>query len=91
MPLVSEPEPLPELPLAPAPAKVQAGGGTGRKAGLKTGCVAVIEDYAAALKHFEHHADVRAAVGKLVRADVRLNKAQSKIPGVKVVEERRAA
>jgi hypothetical protein len=89
--LISEPEPLPELPLAPAPAKLQAGGGTGRKAGLKTEFVPVIEDYPATLKHFEHHAEIRAAVEKLVRAEVRLNKAQSKIPGVKVVEERRAA
>ncbi len=88
---VSEPEPLPELPLAPETVKITVGGGFGRKTGLKTDWVPVIEDYRAALAHFAEYAEVRAAVEALVKKETRTHKAQTKIPGVKVIEDRRAA
>lgn len=89
--LTSEPEPLPELPLAPEPVKVQIGGGFGRKAGLKTDWLAQVEDYAAATSHFADHPDVKALIEKLATKAVKAAKGAISIPGVKVVEERRAA
>lgn len=89
---MTDPEPeLPIIPTAPKEVKVKVGGGVGRAAGLKTVYEPEIVDYAAALAHFAQHADVIAAVEKLVKAKVRLEKAQANIPGVKVHEERRAA
>ncbi len=89
--LLTEPQPLPELPLAPEPVKVQVGGGFGRKAGLKTLYLGRIVDWQKDLHHFSGHQQVRDVLQKLVDADVRLNKAQCTIPGVEVLEERVAA
>jgi hypothetical protein len=88
--LTSEPEALPELPFAPEPVKVQVGGGFGAKAGLKTEWRAHVEDYALATAHFADHPDVKALVEKLATKAVKAAKGAITIPGVKVVEERRA-
>jgi hypothetical protein len=82
---------LPTIPAAPEPVKVQAGGGIGRAAGLKTVYEPEITDYRATLAHYQDHPDVRAAVEKLVKAETRLHKAATNIPGVTVRTERRAA
>ena len=89
--LIIEPQPLPELPLAPEPVKVQVGGGVGRKAGLKTVYSGRVLDWQTVLHHFLGHQQVRDLLQKLVDADVRLNKTQCSIPGVEVLEERVAA
>lgn len=89
--LTSPPPEMPELPLAPEPVKIQAGGGTGRKAGLKDNWVGVIEDYAKALAWCSDHPDVREAVEKLVKHTVKDSKGSAKIPGVKIANQRIAA
>lgn len=89
--LTSTPDPLPELPIAPEPVKVQIGGGFGRKAGLKTEWLAQVEDYAAATGHFADHPDVKALIDKLANKAVKAAKGAISIPGVKVIEDRRAA
>ena len=89
--LTSEPEPLPDLPFAPEPVKVQVGGGFGAKAGLKTEWRAHVEDYAAATAHFADHPDVKALVEKLATKAVKAAKGAITIPGVAVHEERKAA
>lgn len=89
--LTSTPEPLPELPLAPDPVKVQIGGGFGRKAGLRTEWVAQVENYATATAHFADHPDVKALIEKLATKAVKAAKGAITIPGVKVCEDRRAA
>jgi hypothetical protein len=89
--LITEPQPLPELPLAPEPVKVQVGGGYGRKAGLKTVYIGRIVDWQKVLQHFSGHQQVRDLLQKLVDADARLNKTRCAIPGVEVLEERVAA
>ena len=88
---ITEPQPLPELPLAPEPVKVQVGGGLGRKAGLKSFYVGTIVDWPKVLQHFAGHTQIRDLLQKLVDADVRLHKSQCSIPGVEVREERVAA
>lgn len=89
---LTSPEPeLPIAPPAPEPVKVQAGGGIGRAAGLKTVWAPEIVDYEATLRHYAKHPDVRAAVEKLVKAEARVHKDATSIPGVKMREERRAA
>ena len=89
---LTTPEPeLPELPIAPAPVKVQAGGGIGRAAGLKSVWVGQIEDIDAVFQHFKEVPTVIDALQKLVDATVRTHKGAAKIPGVKVSEERQAA
>ncbi len=88
---ISDPVPLPEMPRAPDPVKIQVGGGVGRKAGLKTVYIGKILDWQKVLQHFSGHQQVRDLIQKLVDADVRLNKAQCTIPGVEAIEERVAA
>lgn len=88
----TSPEPeLPEMPAAPEPVKVQAGGGFGRKAGLQSVWVGVVEDHKAALGYFADHPDVKALVEKLVKKAVKDSKGAVKIPGVNITEDRRAA
>ena len=89
--LITEPQPLPELPLAPEPVKVQVGGGVGRKTGLKSVYIGRVLDWQKVLHHFSGHQQLRDLLQKLVDADVRLNKTQCTIPGVEVLEERVAA
>lgn len=89
---LTTPEPeLPELPVAPAPVKVQSGGGIGRAAGLKSVWVGEIEDIDAVFAHFKDTDQVRDVLQKLVDATVRTHKGATKLPGVKVSEQRRAA
>ena len=89
---LTSPEPeLPEVPRAPEPVKVQAGGGFGRRAGLKTEYVGDIVDYDLALLHFKAHPDVKAVIEKLVKAAVKASKGTSEIPGVKIREDRKVA
>lgn len=89
--LTETPPELPPVPIAPEQVKVSAGGGFGRKAGLKTVWVPQIEDYHAALMHFADHPDIRRELDRLVNHAVRDAKGSCKIPGVKVIEDRRAA
>lgn len=85
-----EPE-LPELPLAPEPVKVNAGGGVGRAAGLRSVWVPEIIDIEATLKHYAKHPEIRKAIEKIVNSEARIHKEATKIPGVKMREDRRAA
>lgn len=80
---------MPELPLAPEPVKVQAGGGFGRKAGLKSVWVPVLSDYKAALAHFGENAKVKELVQKLAEQAVKAGARD--VPGFEVKEDRRAA
>jgi hypothetical protein len=83
----------PEMPLpAPAqPVKMRAGGGVGSKIGLKTVYSAEIVDYKAALLHFAGHPNIKALIQDLANGVVRATKGTQEIPGVRVVEERKAA
>lgn len=87
----SEPEPMPELPLAPERVKVNAGGGVGRSAGLKDHYEIDIVDYEACLRHYRNNGKIKELIGKLVAADVKLHKLDAKLPGVNVRKERRVA
>lgn len=89
--LTEAPPQMPELPLVAEPVKIQAGGGVGRKAGLKDNWIGIIEDYPATLAHFAQHPDVRGVVEKLVKHVVKDAKGSCKIPGVKIKNERVAA
>jgi hypothetical protein len=83
----------PEIPLdvPPQPIKVRAGGGVGTKIGLKTVYTAQIVDYKVALRHFSTHPNVKALIQDLANGVVRATKGSQEIPGVKVIEERKAA
>jgi hypothetical protein len=88
----TSPEPeLPELPLAPEPVKVSAGGGFGRKTGLKTDWAPEITDYKLAALHVIEHDDVRTAVEKVIARMVKAAKGKVQIPGVAVQTVRKAA
>lgn len=89
--LTSPPPEAPELPVAPEPVKVQAGGGFGRRAGLRTDWVPEITDYKLAALHVIGHDDVKAAVEKVIARMVKAAKGKVKIPGVTVNETRKAA
>lgn len=86
--LTSDPPELPELPLAPEPVKVNAGGGFGRKAGLKTKRTLQITDIDAVFHHFKGREEVHIVLSKLANASLR---AGVEVPGTKTVEERVAA
>ncbi len=82
----------PQLSLLPEePIKIQAGGGIGRRAGLKTVWVPTVNDYIAAAGYFLEHPDFKAAIDKLVKHAVRDSKGTLQIPGVTVTETREAA
>jgi hypothetical protein len=85
-----EPE-LPDVPTAPEPVKINVGGGVGRAAGLKSEWHPEIVDYEATVNHYRNHPDVRAAVEKIVSRTTKTDKSETKIPGVKVTEVRKAA
>ena len=87
--LTDAPPDLPELPLAPEPVKIQAGGGFGRKAGLKSVWVPVLCDYKAALAHFGDNAKVKELIQKLAEQAVKAGARE--VPGFEVKEDRRAA
>lgn len=82
-----EPE-LPELPLAPEQVKVQAGGGFGRKAGLRSVWIPTLTDYKAALAHFAENAKVKELIQKLAEQAVKAGARE--LPGFDVKEDRRA-
>lgn len=89
---LTSPEPeMPTLPLAPVVPKTQAGGGIGSARGLKTVWVPAIRDHAAALAHFATHPDIVAALEKIVKAEARVHKQATKIPGVEMIEDRKVA
>lgn len=89
--LTSDPVEMPELPLAPEPVHVSAGGGVGRKAGLRTVYLGEITDFEAVVQHFIGHEDLKEVVNKLVARAVKAGGATTTIPGVKIKEERKAA
>ena len=78
--LISQSEPLPDLPTLTEPVKIRAGGSVGRKAGLKTVYIGKIVDWQKVLHHFSGHQQLRHLLQKLVDADVRSNKTQCSIP-----------
>ena len=88
--LTEAPPEMPELPLGPEPVKIQAGGGIGRRAGLRSVWIGTVTDYREAMLHFVEHPQMRELVDKLVAHQVKDMKAAAKIPGV-TVKERRAA
>lgn len=92
-PIAALTSPEPELPMPPKaePVKVQVGGGIGPKLGLRDNWIGIITDWPKALDYYKDHPDVRAAVEKLVRAEVKLKKETAAIPGVEAKNERKAA
>jgi hypothetical protein len=87
-PIAAMTDPEPELPVAPEPVKVQAGGQRGRRTGLKTVTVYEVTDYEAALSHVKNHPDVIAAVEKVAKAQA---KSGAVVPGVTASERKVAA
>jgi hypothetical protein len=87
--LTSDPPEMPELPMGPEPVKVNAGGGFGRKAGLKSVWVPVLTDYSKALAHFAENAKIKELVQKLAEQAVKAGARE--VPGFDVKEDRRAA
>jgi len=81
-----EPEDVP-LPFVEPP-KVQVGGQTGRKTGLREITRYEVEDYEAALAAVKDHPDVRAAVEKVAAARCKTGVA---VPGVRTIKEKVAA
>lgn len=94
-PVAAMTDPEPELPMEPPKpvVKVQAGGGVGSARGLKTVWEPRIDDWKAAAAQFvaQDDPDIRAAVEKKIKALARLNKEATKIDGVTMVQDRRAA
>ncbi len=90
-PVAALTEDAPQLPLAPEPVKIQAGGGIGRKAGLRDVWIGTITDYREAALYFLEHPKLKEVVDNLVQHQVRDLKSSAKIPGVTVSKERRAA
>lgn len=78
-------------PPPPEPVKVQAGGGVGRKAGLRDSYDFEIVEYKLAALHVIEQPDVSAAVGKVIARMVRASKGAIEIPGVKISKSRKAA
>lgn len=86
---LTDPEPvLPELPAAPEPVKVKAGGQRGRVTSLKTVVSYVVTDHAAALAFFADNEDVKQLIASLA---TKASKAGVTVPGVERKEERVAA
>jgi len=85
--------PEPELPPEPTPepVKVNVGGGFGSRGGLRSYWEPIITNYRRALDHYAEHPDVKAVIDRLVKAETRLHKGATNIPGVEVREDRRAA
>lgn len=86
---LTEPDPpMPIMPAAPEPVKVQAGGQRGRVTGLKTVTTYVVTDYAKALAFFANSEELVELVGKLA---AKASKAGVSVPGVERKEERVAS
>jgi hypothetical protein len=85
-----EPEPLP-MPAPPEPVKMRAGGGVGRKAGLKDDWDIQITDYKLAALQVIEDPDISIMVGKVLMRRVRAAKGKIDIPGVTITKIRRAA
>lgn len=82
---------LPPLPAAPMLPKVQSGGGTGRKAGLKNDWDVEIVDYRLAALQVIDDADVAIQVEKAIKRRVKAAKGNIDIPGCKITTVRRVA
>lgn len=80
--------PLPVIPAAPEPVKVQAGGQAGRKTGFRTVTKYIVTDYAKALEATKNHPKVQAAVQEAVTA---MMKAGVAVDGAEEVKEKVAA
>jgi hypothetical protein len=89
--LTDPPLELPELPLAPEPVAVQAGGGVGKKASLRTDWTIEFTDYRAAAAHVCEQPEISILVGKVIQRLVRAARGRIEIPGVKITEVRKAA
>jgi hypothetical protein len=85
-PVAALTSPPPEMP---EPSRVQAGGGFGRKVGLKSVWVGTVKDYNTTLAHFAGNAKIKELVQKLVDQAVRAG--DRSIPGCAITEERRVA
>jgi hypothetical protein len=89
---LTDPEPeLPALPVAPDPVKVQAGGGVGRRSGLKDDWDIEFTDYKLAALLVIEDPDIAIMVGKVLKRRVRAAKGKGDWPGIKVTRVRRAA
>jgi hypothetical protein len=62
-----------------------------RSSSLRSYWSAEIVDYPKALQHYASHPDIRAAVERLANADARAMKDALDVPGLRPVEEKRAA
>lgn len=86
---LTSPQPeMPEMPAAPEPVKINAGGQRGRKTGLRTVKKVRVTDHAAALAFFSEAPEVRELVSKLA---TRLVLAGGTVPGADIYEEKVAA
>ena len=86
---LTEPEPpMPVMPAAPEPVKVQAGGQRGRATDMKPVTTYVVTDYAKALAFIATNEEIVELVNKLA---AKAGKAGVPVPGVERREERVAA
>jgi hypothetical protein len=89
---LTDPEPqLPELPRPPEPVKVRAGGGVGRRTGLKTDWEVEIVDYKLAALQVIEDPEISVLVGKLILRRVRAAKGKLDFPGITIKQVRRVA
>jgi hypothetical protein len=83
------PEPVPPPP-PPAPVKVQAGGGVGRKSGLKDDWHVSVTDYKLAALFVLEDPRVCVLVGKIIYERVKAARGAVDIPGVTITKTRKA-
>ena len=74
---ITEPQPLPELPVAPDPVKVQVGWRHRAQGRLKSVYIGKIVDWQKVLQYFSGHQQILDLLQRLVDADVRLNKSSA--------------
>jgi hypothetical protein len=87
-PIAAMTDPEPELPMAPEPVKVQAGGQRGRRTGLRTVKKVRITDYQAAAAHFAANEEIKVVLDKLTS---RLVLAGANVPFAETYDEKVAA
>jgi hypothetical protein len=89
---LTDPAPeLPAMPPPPEPVRVRAGGGTGRKAGLRDDWEITFSDYKLAALNVIDDPEISILVGKVILRRVRAAKGRGDWPGVKVAQVRRVA